>query len=165
MIKKECTEFAWKPDYSCMAVGFDHGKISFYDRNLKELKDCIYNPSRTAVHCLAWHPESTETDLLMSPLQNYLAVAFNSSVITIFDICDLKVSPEENENFDNDEATESTAFYKTVATLSGHTEKVVSLIWSPHQSGFLASGSYDNTVQVFYFISIIKLILIKQLIN
>lgn len=131
-----------------MAVGSEHGKISFFDRNLKELEDCIYNPLRTAVHCLAWHPESTETDLSMSPLQNYLAVAFNSSTITIFDICDLKVSTDEKETVNVVDATESKAFYKTVAILSGHTEKVVSLIWSPHQSGFLASGSYDNTIQV-----------------
>lgn len=149
VIKKDCTEFAWKPDYSCMAVGSEHGKISFFDRNLKELEDCIYNPLRTAVHCLAWHPESTETDLSMSPLQNYLAVAFNSSTITIFDICDLKVSTDEKETVNVVDATESKAFYKTVAILSGHTEKVVSLIWSPHQSGFLASGSYDNTIQIW----------------
>ncbi|XP_033216960.1 gem-associated protein 5 [Belonocnema kinseyi] len=156
VIKKECTEFSWKPDYSYMAVGFEHGKISFFDRNLKELEGSIYNPLRTAVHCLVWHPESTATDLSMSPLQNYLAVAFNSAVITVFDICDLKSNPEAKENgevvpdFSNQEAKEpAAAFYRTVATLSGHSERVVSLAWSPHQSGYLVSGSYDNTVQIW----------------
>ena len=137
-----------------MAVGFEHGKISFFDRHLKELEGSIYNPLRTAVHCLVWHPESTATDLSMSPLQNYLAVAFNSSLITVFDVCDLKSMSEvkENgeavENVENGEAKEPAAFYRTVATLSGHLERVVSLAWSPHQSGYLVSGSYDNTVQV-----------------
>ena len=130
-----------------MAVGFEYGKISFFDKNLKEYKGAIFNSMRTAVHCLVWHPESTATDLNISPLENYLAVAFNTSVITIFDVSDL----EMNETVGDDklvDANETIAFYRTVATLSGHTERVVSLAWSPHQSGYLISGSYDNTVQV-----------------
>lgn len=35
-----------------------------------------------------------------------------------------------------------------VATLNGHSEKVVSLAWSPHFHGRLLSASYDCTYKV-----------------
>ncbi|XP_031783799.1 gem-associated protein 5 [Nasonia vitripennis] len=137
--KKDCTEFCWKPDYSLLALGFGDGSISFLNRDLKEYGSTI-NLLHKAIQCLTWHPESTSSDLNISAMQNYLAVAINGSAINIFDI--LTCDPEENKS-------DQSSFYRTVATLNGHSEKVVCLSWSPHISGYLVSGSYDNTAKVW----------------
>lgn len=112
--------------------------ISFLDRDLKERGQTIYALSK-AVQRLTWHPESTSSDLNISPMQGYLAVAINGTSITVFDISSSADVSDEG------------SFYKTVATLNGHSDKVVCLAWSPHISGYLVSGSYDHTAQVREF--------------
>lgn len=91
-----------------------------------------------SIQCFAWHPESTQTDEGLSPMQNYLAVATTESTITIFDISSKK--NDDNESFE--------LSHRLVATLKGHSEKVVTLAWSPHITGYLVSGAYDYSAQV-----------------
>ncbi|XP_043268004.1 gem-associated protein 5 [Venturia canescens] len=150
IVKKNCTEFAWKPNYTCIAVGYNDGAISLMSRNFSEIGKPFY-AMKNAVQCLAWHPDSTSTDLGFSPLRNYLAVAINSPTITILDATELlnvlensKVSNEIERTAENDLAR-----FKIVASLTGHSDKVVSLAWSSHFSGYLISASYDNTAQVW----------------
>ncbi|XP_015605680.1 gem-associated protein 5 isoform X2 [Cephus cinctus] len=138
--KKECTEFSWKPDYSCLAIGFEDGSLTFLNRDLVEYGRSTYFLKK-AIQCVAWHPGSTATDFNFSPLQHYLAVAVNSPTITIFDVQDLAIESSTNNTAER--------VPKLVAVLNGHTAKVVSLAWSPHISGYLVSGSYDNTAQVW----------------
>ncbi|KAJ8675733.1 hypothetical protein QAD02_011519 [Eretmocerus hayati] len=140
MKKKNCTEFCWKPDYSMVALGFGDGSITFLDRELTSYGKTISVLSKS-IQRLVWHPESTSSDLNISPMQNYLAVATTEPTVTVFDIS----LANNSGNSEEDEFP----FYKTVATLSAHAEKVVCLAWSPHISGYLVSGSYDKTAQVW----------------
>lgn len=102
------------------------------------------------LHCLVWHPDSTTTDLTFSPLKNYLAAAFESPTIVIFDLSNLMNHfTKLQESNDNDQVNND--IYKVnevVCTLTGHTKNVVCLAWSPYISGYLISGSYDGTAQV-----------------
>lgn len=106
------------------------------------------------MNCLTWHPDSTSTDKWMSPYANYLAVASDSHNILIYDLTELiqilkaSTTPSEVSTRDNFDSEESSKTYKLVATLKGHSNKVICLAWSPHISGHLVSGSYDGTAQV-----------------
>ncbi|OAD62256.1 Gem-associated protein 5 [Eufriesea mexicana] len=150
-IEKECTEFSWKPDFSYLAVGFENGTITFFNRKFEA---CGYAKfSSKIVHCLAWHPESTTTDITFSSLRNYLAVAFESCTILIFDLSnfiDYFAKLEDSSNNDNlKEKCDTYKVHELVTTLTGHVQNVVCLAWSPYISGYLISGSYDRTAQVW----------------
>lgn len=151
VLKKECTEFSWKPDFSCLAVGFENGTISFFNKEF-EICGCAKFASKM-VHCLVWHPESTATDSTFSPLKNYLAVAFESCTILIFDLSNfIDHFTKLKNSTNNDNLKEKCDIYKVneiVATLNGHSKNVVCLAWSPYISGHLISGSYDGIAQVW----------------
>lgn len=156
-IKKDCTEFNWKPDFSCLAVGFDDGSILFYDKTLKICGKPIFTVKK-AIQCLAWHPDSTATDLNLSPLQNYLAIASNATTISVFDMSAMitelnnpnSIEKKDNDNKnENNEENDNKLCYTLVGTLCGHVDRVVSLAWSPHFSGHLVSVSIDHTAQVW----------------
>ncbi|EZA61582.1 Gem-associated protein [Ooceraea biroi] len=156
IIKKECTEFSWKSDL-CLAVALENGSITFYDQKLNKCS-CTIHILRNIVNCLAWHPESTSTDEWTSPFANYLAVASDSQSIMILDMSELIKKLEATKDLPGEEGDETNGrnnqeedckLYKIVAKLDGHSEKVVCLAWSPHLSGLLVSGGYDNTAQVW----------------
>ncbi|KAL6431847.1 hypothetical protein ACFW04_007362 [Cataglyphis niger] len=152
IIKEGCTEFSWKSNF-CLAVALENGSINFYDQNLKKHKNTIHY-FRYMVNCLVWHPESTTTDEWTSLTANYLAVASDCNIV-IFDMSELikemQISNIEDciEKEDSNEERKLHASCKIVATLNGHIDKVVCLAWSPHCSGHLVSGSYDNVAQVW----------------
>ncbi|XP_017790259.1 PREDICTED: gem-associated protein 5 [Habropoda laboriosa] len=146
--KSGCTEFSWKPDFSCLAVGCENGIVLFLNRKLQPLGSARL--ASNMVHCLVWHPESTATDLTFSPFKDYLAVATKSPTVVIYDlhsfISTLNDSIDENSlktGYDN------SIGHTIVATLTGHVHSVVCLAWSPYISGHLISGSYDGTAQVW----------------
>ena len=151
VLKKECTEFSWNPDFTCLAVGFQSGLIQFLNRKF-EACGYVKLPS-TTVHCLVWHPQSTAADLTYSPLKNYLAVASKSSTIMVFDMTNFMNHYEKLGDLAEDgsakEKSDSYKVHEVVATLTGHTHNVVCLAWSPYISGHLISGSYDHTAQVW----------------
>ncbi|XP_078046192.1 gem nuclear organelle associated protein rigor mortis isoform X2 [Augochlora pura] len=150
VFKKDCTEFSWKPDFSCLAVGFENGSISFLNHKLEERG---YAKSSTAVvHCLVWHPESTATDSTYSPMRNYLAVAYKSCTIMVFNLSNLMNHLTKPEDISENGGEQKCDLYKVnevVASLTGHTHSVVCLAWNPYISGQLVSGSYDSTAQVW----------------
>lgn len=119
----------------------------FYDQKLRKRGNSIHI-LRNVVNCLAWHPESTMADKWISPIANYLAIASDSSSIMIFDMSKLIKELEATGSEDVIENDQERIMHKLVATLNGHCEKVVCLAWSPHFSGHLVSGSYDNIAQV-----------------
>ncbi|XP_066583627.1 gem-associated protein 5 isoform X2 [Prorops nasuta] len=149
VLKKGCCEFSWKPDFSCLTVGLDNGSILFYNRHLELLTDHSLCALKKTVHCLAWHPESTATDLTISPMHNYLAVAYDAEIIMVFDVSELIELLTHSHQAVNEKDAGISNFYKVVAKLNGHVDKVVSLAWSPHFSGHLVSSSFDNTVQIW----------------
>jgi len=55
-------------------------------------------------------------------------------------IKELEATGTENVIENDQERT----MHEIVATLNGHSEKVLCLAWSPHFSEHLVSGSYDN---------------------
>ncbi|KYM76201.1 Gem-associated protein 5 [Atta colombica] len=122
--------------------------IMFYDQKLRKRGSSIHI-LRNVVNCLAWHPESTMADKWMSPIANYLAVASDSCSIMIFDMSKLIKELETTGTEDIIENDQNCTMHKIVATLNGHSDKVVCLAWSPHFSGHLVSGSYDNIAQVW----------------
>ncbi|XP_076243068.1 gem nuclear organelle associated protein rigor mortis [Calliopsis andreniformis] len=150
ILKRECTEFSWKPDFSCLAVGFENGSISFLNHKFK-MRGYV-KLSSVMVHCLAWHPDSTAADTNFSPLKNYLAVAFKSRTIQIINLSNFMDHLTTLENLtENDDSKERDSYKvnEVVATLTGHIHDVVCLAWSPYISGRLISGSYDHTAQVW----------------
>ncbi|KAL2748138.1 gem-associated protein 5 isoform X1 [Vespula maculifrons] len=155
ILGKKCTEVSWKPDFSCLAVGLQNGTILFYNRDLKEFGHSV-SVMNIGVHCLIWHPDSTATDLTYSPLRNYIAVAYNATTITVLDLSDLfekindaNIFTGSNDKVNDTERIPSRTVNKIVATLNGHSNKIVGLAWSPHLSGYLVSSSYDCTAQVW----------------
>ncbi|XP_012279688.1 gem-associated protein 5 [Orussus abietinus] len=151
VVKKGCTEFSWKPDFTCLALGFEDGTVSFLDQKLSKCGKTIHSLKK-AVYRLAWHPCSTATDLTLSAFRDYLAVAINASTITVFNISNTSadavdsITDQLNDvSIKDDESIK----YDVVATLNGHVDKVVCLAWSPHFSGYLVSGNYNNSAQVW----------------
>ncbi|XP_063992664.1 gem-associated protein 5 [Diachasmimorpha longicaudata] len=144
IIKKSCTDIAWKPNYSCLAVGHDDGSISFLNDQLETFGKTIFLLKKP-VECLTWHPDSTATDLNLSHFRNYLAASTTSPIITVFDMSAMIEMLNKREQSKDT----SQNFYKVLANLSGHSDRIYSLAWSPHISGYLVSGSADNTVQVW----------------
>ncbi|XP_015123769.1 gem-associated protein 5 [Diachasma alloeum] len=144
LIKKSCTEIAWKPDYSCLAVGHDDGSISFLNKKLESFGKTIFLLKKP-VECLTWHPDSTATDLNFSHFRNYLAASTTTPIIAVFDMTSMtEMLNKEEKNQDT-----SQNFYKVIANLFGHSDRIYSHAWSPHISGYLVSGSADSTVQVW----------------
>ncbi|XP_011636844.1 gem-associated protein 5 [Pogonomyrmex barbatus] len=152
IIKKGCMEFSWKSNL-CLAVAFENGSLAFFDQKLRKRGNSIHI-LRTTVNCLVWHPESTTAERWTSPYANYLAVASDSCDIIIFDLSKLIIELEKTgtkdliENEDKEQEKDRTS-HKIVATLTGHSDRVVCLAWNPHFSGLLVSGSYDNTAQIW----------------
>ncbi|KAL0127536.1 hypothetical protein PUN28_003065 [Cardiocondyla obscurior] len=148
VIKIGCLEFSWKNN-DCLAIALETGSIMFYDQKLRKRGNSI-NILRNKVNCLAWHPDSTMADRWMSPMANYLAVASDSKNIMIFDMSNLikELIVTGSKDVIQDEDEEHT-MHKMIGLLNGHSEKVVCLAWSPHFSGHLVSGSYDNIAQVW----------------
>ncbi|XP_036139651.1 gem-associated protein 5 isoform X2 [Monomorium pharaonis] len=146
IIKKGCLEFSWKSNL-CLAIALENGSIIFYDQMLNKRGNTIHI-LRTVVNCLAWHPDSTMADEWTSPFANYLAVASDSCSILIYDMSKLLKELKDNGDV-TENRNDKDAMHKLVTTLNGHFEKVVCLAWSPHFSGYLVSGSYDNIAQVW----------------
>ncbi|KAF3428992.1 hypothetical protein E2986_02063 [Frieseomelitta varia] len=147
VLKKECTDFSWKPDFSCLAVGLENGTILFLNKKLETRGCSKFSPEM--VNCLAWHPESTATDLKFSPLKNYLAVSFESCNILIFDLSNFMDYLKKMEDSTNNDKCDIYKVHEIVATLIGHIKTVVCLAWNPHISGQLISGSYDGSAQIW----------------
>lgn len=140
---KSCTEFSWKSDYSCLAVGYEDGSIEFLNSKFEVVGKKMYFLKKS-IECIVWHPESTSTDVEFSEFRNHLAVSTNAPVINILDMSGLLTSQTKHNQHDENQVE-----YKVVASLLGHVDRVHCLAWSPHFSGQLVSASADGYAQVW----------------
>ncbi|XP_071445588.1 gem-associated protein 5-like [Hetaerina americana] len=135
-----CTDVAWKPDNSLLAVGNSDGTMQLFTPPHLKLVYTLY-AHRKLLMTLVWHPIGTSSDTGLSPMRHCLATGSNENVIHVYDFTNLIKAVTAGVEYNNP--------IQTVAKLSGHQKKVVNLSWSPHSSGQLCSASYDNTIRVW----------------
>uniref|UniRef100_A0A1B6L1G8 Uncharacterized protein n=2 Tax=Graphocephala atropunctata TaxID=36148 RepID=A0A1B6L1G8_9HEMI len=121
------SDIAFKPDFTCFAIGNEDGSMYVVSCETLKLLHTVY-PHKKLMNNLDWHPETVASDNNISPYKDWLATSCDN--IKVYNI------PAEGQP-------------ELVATLSGHSEKIVGLAWSPHFNGRLLSASYDDTVQVW----------------
>uniref|UniRef100_A0A146LNJ2 Gem-associated protein 5 n=2 Tax=Lygus hesperus TaxID=30085 RepID=A0A146LNJ2_LYGHE len=120
------TDLAWNHDRSLAAVGNENGVLFIVDGHTFNHVHTIF-AHKKLVQCTVWHPASVTSEDALSPFHTWLASA--SDNIQIINV--------------------TSAGVDVVASLNTHSEKVVSLAWSPHFNGRLISASYDYTSQVW----------------
>ncbi|KAK4887150.1 hypothetical protein RN001_003421 [Aquatica leii] len=111
------TSFAWKHDYSILAIATKNCELFLFDSSLKLLAKFLLQ-SKT-VRCMEWHPPG-------SAEENWLALSTNQIIVY-----DCTLSNLEAENKYEDCA---------VAVFTEHQGYVHTISWSPHQSEILASA-------------------------
>ncbi|KAK9498761.1 hypothetical protein O3M35_003324 [Rhynocoris fuscipes] len=120
------TDLAWKYDMSLAAVGNDNGVLYIVDGRTFSHVHTVFAHKRL-IQCVVWHPGSVTSENAISPYSSWLATSSDNIQI-------INVTEEGVE---------------TIACLNTHSEKVVSLCWSPHFNARLISASYDYTSQVW----------------
>ncbi|XP_014685583.3 gem-associated protein 5 isoform X2 [Equus asinus] len=128
------TEISWKADGKIMALGNEDGSIEIFQvPNLKLI--CTIQQHHKLVNTISWHHEHGS-----QPELSYLmASGSNNAVIYVHN---LKTVIESNPE-------SPVTITEPYRTLSGHTARITSLVWSPHHDGRLVSASYDGTAQVW----------------
>ena len=91
------------------------------------------------IQSLALHPLYL-TSGAEAELPNYLASANNEFPVHVFDLTSVLEAPAE--------AAQPQIIVTPTVTLTGHLQRVIELAWSPHESQFLCSVSYDFSCQV-----------------
>ncbi|XP_067142043.1 gem-associated protein 5 [Centruroides vittatus] len=133
------TDFAWRSDFSVIAVGNTDGTVEIFSgQNLRLLARIV--TQKKLINCLSWHPQFTVVP--DSSCSSWLASASNDSIIHVYELLPVLNRPED----DNKEFVTIT---DSIYQLTGHQARVVTVSWSPHFPGRLVSASYDNTVQVW----------------
>ncbi|XP_062868196.1 gem-associated protein 5 [Trichomycterus rosablanca] len=128
------TDFSWKPDGKVLAIGNEDGSIEVYAApNLKIL--CTVQQHHKIINTLCWHHQhSTQPEL-----HYFLASGSSNALIYVHDLRNAIESQSESPVL----VTES------FRTLSGHTNKITGLAWSPHHDAHLVTVCYDGTAQVW----------------
>ncbi|KAA0720372.1 Gem-associated protein 5 [Triplophysa tibetana] len=121
------TDLCWKPDGSVLAIGNEDGSIDVFEAPTLKLL-CSVQQHHKIINALCWHHEHSA----QSDLQYLLASGSSSATVYIHDLRSAIETPSESSGL----VTEP---YRT---LSGHTNKITGLSWSPHHDGPL------NTVLV-----------------
>uniref|UniRef100_T1JBR0 Uncharacterized protein n=1 Tax=Strigamia maritima TaxID=126957 RepID=T1JBR0_STRMM len=133
------SEISWNDNLTLVAIGNDDGTIEVYEMpSVKRI--ALIMEIRKLIQCLRWHPTTTNEEI-DSPFKFWLAASSNDSSISVYDLGSYTTA----QNLDEDEAI----VMKCTRKLEGHKLRVVSLNWSPHMCGHLASVSYDGTAQVW----------------
>ncbi|RWS15669.1 gem-associated protein 5-like protein [Dinothrombium tinctorium] len=147
------TEAAWRDDYTLLAVGNEDGTIELYENSQKEsilkLIVIVQSIHSKLILCLRWHPlaiyeERTNSNntKATSDLEFWLA---STSHDTKIQIIDFRTALEDKRN---DEFS-PVIMVEPIRTLMGHIARVNSIAWSTLREGYLASCSYDSTVQIW----------------
>ncbi|XP_026855963.2 gem-associated protein 5 isoform X3 [Electrophorus electricus] len=128
------TDLSWKPDGKVLAIGNEDGSIEVYAApNLKLL--CSVQQHHKIINALRWHhPHSGRPEL-----RCLLASGSSNALVYVHDLCSAIENPSESPVL----VTEA------FRSLSGHTNKITNLAWSPHHDGRLVTVSYDGTAQVW----------------
>ncbi|XP_054707017.1 uncharacterized protein LOC129216825 [Uloborus diversus] len=132
--KKNHCHMCWKQDYSCFAVASYKGFVDLYDPQFSFLGRLI-TPAMS-IECLSWHPESTLASPDSSPLKMWLACGGKFNDIHIYDTAEVIDKGEK-------------VMMRPTRKLTGHMRSILSLSWSIHIDGYLASGSRDGTAQIW----------------
>ncbi|KAK4309952.1 hypothetical protein Pmani_018450 [Petrolisthes manimaculis] len=128
---KDITEFSFSPDYKFLAVGAFDGQVVVYRCSDLALMVTILVVRKSVQHLL-WQPTEPQNPPYI------LAVGSNEHKIYIFHLDTIL-----NGNVEDEVLTQA------AGELCGHESRVVWLAWSPHNTGILASASYDHTIQLW----------------
>lgn len=124
-------------DLSFLTLGDADGSVHIYNaRTLNKV--ALIESQRKAVENMLWHPSHTISSLQNSPLKYMLACSSLEGPVHLYDLRELA-----------EVKSEMLRLNQSTSQLIGHSAKVVSLSWSPFREGYLASASYDGTVQVW----------------
>uniref|UniRef100_A0A673LYA3 Gem-associated protein 5-like n=1 Tax=Sinocyclocheilus rhinocerous TaxID=307959 RepID=A0A673LYA3_9TELE len=128
------TDLSWKPDGSVLAIGNEDGSIEVLKAPMLKLL-CTVQQHHKIINSLRWHHEHSS----QNELQYLLASGSTNAIVYVHDLKSAIETPSEIPVL----MTES------FRTLSGHTNKITSLAWSPHHDGRLVTVCYDGTAQVW----------------
>ncbi|XP_057216483.1 gem-associated protein 5 [Triplophysa rosa] len=128
------TDLSWKPDGSVLAIGNEDGSIDVFKAPTLKLL-CSVQQHHKIINALRWHREHSA----QSDLQYLLASGSSSATVYIHDLRSAIETPSES----------SVLVTEPFRTLSGHTNKITGLAWSPHHDGRLVTVCYDGTAQVW----------------
>uniref|UniRef100_A0A673LY02 Gem-associated protein 5-like n=1 Tax=Sinocyclocheilus rhinocerous TaxID=307959 RepID=A0A673LY02_9TELE len=129
------TDLSWKPDGSVLAIGNEDGSIEVLKAPMLKLL-CTVQQHHKIINSLRWHHEHSS----QNELQYLLASGSTNAIVYVHDLKSAIETPSEIPVL----MTES------FRTLSGHTNKITSLAWSPHHDGRLVTVCYDGTAQASY---------------
>ncbi|XP_066501896.1 gem-associated protein 5 [Hoplias malabaricus] len=128
------TDLSWKPDGKVLAVGNEDGSIEVYGApSLKLL--CSVQQHHKIINALRWHHQHSD----QTELHCLLASGSSNAIIYVHDLRSAIDNPSESP----------VLLTEAFRTLSGHTNKITSLSWSPHHDARLVTVSYDGTAQVW----------------
>jgi WD40 repeat protein len=134
----------WSPDSSGFALGDENGALSLYDRDGKYLGLRQRNDS---INTIAWSPDGK---LLAGGRTIWLAdgtylAGINGRVTDLAWSTDSQFLAAAVDNLINIVGADG----RLVAVLSGHTDRINRLAWSP-AGLILASASNDNTIRLWH---------------
>lgn len=128
------TDLSWKPDGSILAIGNEDGSIEVLKAPMLKLL-CTVQQHHKIINSLRWHHQHSS----QNELQYLLASGSSNATIYIHDLRSAVESPSESP----------VSVTEPFRTLSGHTNKITGLAWSPHHDGRLVTVCYDGTAQVW----------------
>lgn len=142
VLKEESTGSRWTvvcfhADLRLLVLGGSDGSVHVYSsKTLKKV--ALLEAQRKAIENAVWHPVHTASSPQESGLRYTLACSSCEGPIHLYDLGGLAEKREQVLHL-----------AQSTTQLVGHGAKVVSLSWSTFREGYLASASYDGTVQVW----------------
>ncbi|KAG1969970.1 gem-associated protein 5 isoform X1 [Pimephales promelas] len=128
------TDLSWKPDGSVLAIGNEDGSIEVLQAPMLKLL-CTVQQHHKIINSLRWHHEHSS----QKELQYLLASGSSNATVYVHDLRSAIETPSENP----------VLVTEPFRTLSGHTNKITGLAWSPHHDGRLVTACYDGSAQVW----------------
>ncbi|XP_072517898.1 gem-associated protein 5 [Salminus brasiliensis] len=128
------TDLSWKSDGKVLAIGNEDGSIEVYGAPSLKLLGSVQQHHKI-INTLRWHHQHSD----QPELHCLLASGSSNALIYIHDLRSAIENPSENPVL----VTEA------FRSLSGHTNKITSLAWSPHHDARLVTVCYDGTAQVW----------------
>nr|XP_061818666.1 gem-associated protein 5-like [Nerophis lumbriciformis] len=128
------TDLSWKPDGKVVAIGNEDGCIDVYQAPTLKLL-CSIQQHHKIINTLRWHPEHNHTE----ELHALLASGSSNAIVYVHDLRSVIENPPDSP----------LVLTEPYRRLCGHTSKITGMSWSPHNSGKLATVSYDGTAQVW----------------
>ncbi|KAF7697383.1 gem-associated protein 5 [Silurus meridionalis] len=129
------TDLSWKPDGKILAIGNEDGSVEVFEApSLKLL--CTVQQHHKIINALRWHHQHSST---RPELHCLLASGSSNALVYVHDLRSAIENPSENP----------VLVTEPFRTLSGHTNKITGLEWSPHHDAQLVTSCYDGTAQVW----------------